>query len=80
MQAVAGRGTLFYRLRPDRPIEQCRPCRRDLYFAGADTGRNPALLLSVPAAAVHCPVTPHSGAAYPACLAAATRGNGGEPV
>ena len=26
------------------------------------------------------PVTQHSGAAYPACLAAATRRNGGEPV
>ena len=47
-------------------------------------GRNPALLLSAPAAArdrrVYWPVTQHSGAAYPACLAAATRRNGGEPV
>ena len=46
--------------------------------------RNPALLLSAPAAArdrrVYWPVTQHSGAAYPACLAAATRRNGGEPV
>ena len=45
---------------------------------------NPALLLSAPAAArdrrVYWPVTQHSGAAYPACLAAATRRNGGEPV
>ena len=53
-------------------------------FVGADTGRNPALLLSAPAAArdrrVYWPVTQHSGAAYPACLAAATRRNGGEPV
>ena len=61
-----------------------RPCRRDLCFAGADAGRNPALLLSAPAAArdrrVYWPVTQHSGAAYPACLAAATRRNGGEPV
>ena len=60
------------------------PCRRDLCFAGADAGRNPALLLSAPAAArdrrVYWPVTQHSGAAYPACLAAATRRNGGEPV
>lgn len=51
---------------------------------GADAGRNPALLLSAPAAArdrrVYWPVTQHSGAAYPACLAAATRRNGGEPV
>ena len=42
------------------------------------------LLLSAPAAArdrrVYWPVTQHSGAAYPACLAAATRRNGGEPV
>ena len=49
-----------------------------------DAGRNPALLLSAPAAArdrrVYWPVTQHSGAAYPACLAAATRRNGGEPV
>ena len=30
---------------------QRRPCRRDLCFAGADAGRNPALLLSAPAAA-----------------------------
>ena len=41
------------------------------------------LLLSAPAAArdrrVYWPVTQHSGAAYPACLAAATRRNGGEP-
>lgn len=41
-------------------------------------------LLSAPAAArdrrVYWPVTQHSGAAYPACLAAATRRNGGEPV
>ena len=55
-----------------------------LCFAGADAGRNPALLLSAPAAArdrrVYWPVTQHSGAAYPACLAAATRRNGGEPV
>ena len=29
---------------------------------------------------VYWPVTQHSGAAYPACLAAATRRNGGEPV
>lgn len=39
---------------------------------------------SAPAAArdrrVYWPVTQHSGAAYPACLAAATRRNGGEPV
>ena len=50
----------------------------------ADAGRNPALVLSAPAAArdrrVYWPVTQHSGAAYPACLAAATRRNGGEPV
>ena len=56
----------------------------NLCFAGADAGRNPALLLSAPAAArdrrVYWPVTQHSGAAYPACLAAATRRNGGEPV
>ena len=68
----------------DRPALQRRPCRRDLCFAGADAGRNPALLLSAPAAArdrrVYWPVTQHSGAAYPACLAAATRRNGGEPV
>ena len=39
---------------------------------------------AAPAAArdrrVYWPVTQHSGAAYPACLAAATRRNGGEPV
>lgn len=74
----------IYRLRSDRPALQRRPCRRDLCFAGADAGRNPALLLSAPAAArdrrVYWPVTQHSGAAYPACLAAATRRNGGEPV
>ena len=68
----------------NRPALQRRPCRRDLCFAGADAGRNPALLLSAPAAArdrrVYWPVTQHSGAAYPACLAAATRRNGGEPV
>ena len=29
---------------------------------------------------LYWPVTQHSGAAYPACLAAATRRNGGEPV
>ena len=56
----------------------------DIAIAGADAGRNPALLLSAPAAArdrrVYWPVTQHSGAAYPACLAAATRRNGGEPV
>ena len=80
----AGRGIPIYRLRSDRPALQRRPCRRDLCFAGADAGRNPALLLSAPAAArdrrVYWPVTQHSGAAYPACLAAATRRNGGEPV
>ncbi len=32
------------------PALQRRPCRRDLCFAGADAGRNPALLLSAPAA------------------------------
>lgn len=77
-------GIPIYRLRSDRPALQRRPCRRDLCFAGADAGRNPALLLSAPAAArdrrVYWPVTQHSGAAYPACLAAATRRNGGEPV
>lgn len=44
-------GTPFYRLRSDRPIEQRRPCRRVLRFAGADPKRNPALLLSSSAAA-----------------------------
>ena len=29
---------------------------------------------------VYWPVTQHSGAAYPACLATASEGNGGEPV
>ena len=74
----------LYRLRPDRPVEQRRSCRRNLCFAGADAGRNPALLLSARTAArdrrVYWPITQHSGAAYPACLAAATRRNGGEPV
>ena len=73
-----------YRLRSDRPIEQRLPCQRDLCFAGAGTGRNPALLLSASVAArdrrVYWSVTQHSGAAYQACLAAATQRNGGEPV
>ena len=52
--------------------------------AGADEGRNFPLLFPAPAAAsdrrTYRPDTQHSGAAYPACLAAATRRNGGEPV
>ena len=59
-------------------------CRRDLCFAGADAGRNPALLLSAPAAArdrrVYWPVTQHSGAAYPACLCSGYAKKWGEPV
>ena len=43
-----------------------------------------ALLLPAPAAAsdrrTYRPDAQHSGAAYPACLAAAARGNGGVPV
>ena len=53
-------------------------------FAGADTGRNFPLLLPAPAAEsdrrTYRPDTQHSGAAYPACLATASEGNGGEPV
>ena len=53
-------------------------------FARAGAGRNTVLLLSTAAAArdrrAHWPVTQHSGAAYPACLKTAARGNGGAPV
>ena len=52
-------------------------------FARADAGRNFPLLFPVPAAAsdrrTYRPDTQHSGAAYPACLATASEGNGGEP-
>ena len=51
-------------------------------FAGAGTGRNFPLLFSAPAAArdrrTYRPDTQHSGAAYPACLAAATAAHGGK--
>ena len=53
-------------------------------LAGAGAGRNFPLLFSAPAAArdrrTYRPDTQHSGAAYPACLATASEGNGGEPV
>ena len=43
-----------------------------------------SLLFPAPAAAsdrrTYWPDTQHSGAAYPACLATASEGNGGEPV
>ena len=46
--------------------------------------RNFPLLLPAPAAEsdrrTYRPDTQHSGAAYPACLATASEGNGGEPV
>ena len=55
-----------------------------LPFAGAGTGRNFPLLFPAPAAEsdrrTYRPDTQHSGAAYPACLATASEGNGGEPV
>ena len=51
-------------------------------IAGADTGRNLPLLFPAPAAAsdrrTYRPDTQHSGAAYPACLAAATAAHGGK--
>ena len=79
----AGRGIPIYRLRSDRPALQ-RRLADAISVCRSRRGRNPALLLSAPAAArdrrVYWPVTQHSGAAYPACLAAATRRNGGEPV
>ena len=72
-----------YRLRSDRPIEQRLPCQRDPCFAGAGTGRNPALLFSASVAArdrrVYWPVTQHSRAAYPDCLAETAGGNGEIP-
>ena len=51
-------------------------------LAGADTGRDFPLLFPAPAAAsdrrTYWPDTQHSGAAYPACLAAATAAHGGK--
>ena len=62
----------------------CGTCRRPRPFAGAGTGRNFPLLFPAPAAEsdrrTYRPDTQHSGAAYPACLATASEGNGGEPV
>ena len=82
--AGAGRGISFYRLRPDRPALQRDSCLRALRTAAADAGSDFALLLPAPAAAsdrrTYRPDVQHSGAAYPACLAAAARGNGGVPV
>ena len=82
--AGAGRGISFYRLRPDRPALQRDSCLRALRTAAADAGSDFSLLFPAPAAAsdrrTYRPDTQHSGAAYPACLAAAARGNGGVPV
>ena len=62
----------------------CGTCRRPCPFAGADTGKNFPLLLPAPAAArdrrTYWPDTQHSGAAYPACLAAATAAHGGKSL
>ena len=67
----------------DAPLYVVGGSVRD-FLAGADAGRNPALLLSAPAAArdrrVYWPVTQHSGAAYPACLAAVTAAHGGKTL
>ena len=55
-----------------------------LRTAAADAGSDFSLLFPAPAAAsdrrTYRPDTQHSGAAYPACIAAAARGNGGVPV
>ena len=60
----------------------CGTCRRPCPLAGADTGRNFPLLFPAPAAAsdrrTYWPDTQHSGATYPACLAAATAAHGGK--
>ena len=53
-------------------------------LTGAGTGRNFPILLPAPAAAsdrrTYRPDTQHSGAAYPACLAAATAAHGGKTL
>ena len=72
----------FYCLRADRRSIPCGTCRRPCAFAGAGTGRKLPLLFPAPAAAsdrrTYRPDTQHSGAAYPACLAAATAAHGGK--
>jgi DNA-directed RNA polymerase specialized sigma24 family protein len=62
----------------------CNAALADAISVLPEQTREEILRYYFPAAArdrrVYWPVTQHSGAAYPACLAAATRRNGGEPV